>query len=98
MTGSTDITRNACYGYVSELTFALNKDAFAHFEQKRREAAPKHLDVYDYLFHRVEHVRGTMQTECTIRRDAFLRRQRHDGADMKTAVEAWDALCWEFTR
>jgi len=98
MTGSTDITRNACYGYVSELTFSLSKDAFVHFEQKRREAAPEHLDVYDYLFHRVEHVRGTMQTECTIRRDAFLRQQRHDGADMETAVKAWDALCWEFTR
>lgn len=98
MADVTDVERDLCFGYVSELTFTLTAQALVYFEQKLHDAPPEHQDVYDYVFGRIEHVRGTMQTECSIRREAFLRLQRHNGADMSTAEKAWNSLCWEFTR
>ena len=98
MVPTTIVERNQCFGYVSELTFIVTKQAIEHFTQKQHDAPPEHQDVYDYLFHRIKHVCNTMQTECTVQRDAFIRLQRHDGADVNAATEAWDALCREFTR
>lgn len=98
MADVTDIERNLCFGHVSELTFTLTTQAIEYFEQKLHDAPPEHKDVYEYVFGRIEHVRGTMQTECSIRRETFLRQQRHENADIGIAVEAWNFLCWEFVR